>query len=142
MATDTEYMRVYMLRRYHARMRLARARLGNLCNRCGSSDGVECDHVDRTTKLFTVGGGWNRPLAVFLAEVDKCQLLCAGCHQLKGREVGDILPESAHGTVNRYQRWKCRCPECRTAMAVCNRESRYRCGTRVPGRRRGKNKAV
>lgn len=36
------------------------------------------------------------------------------------------LPRTPHGTVSRYSRYKCRCPECRSAAAAYHKEKRRR----------------
>lgn len=58
--------------------------LGGVCRWCGSTDKLECDHVHRGTKCFNMSSGmagvsWVR----FIAEVEKCQLLCRRCHLIK-----------------------------------------------------------
>jgi len=60
--------------------------MGGGCERCGyneSSAALEFHHIDSDTKEFHVGtklprGSWDR----ILAEVAKCQLLCANCHRM------------------------------------------------------------
>lgn len=53
---------------------------GGRCVVCGSVDKLEFDHIDPSTKLFDISGGATRKMEVLLEEVDKCQLLCRGCH--------------------------------------------------------------
>lgn len=83
------YMRDYMLRRYHARREMVFERLGRCCVRCGSAEELEADHIDSTTKSFPISRLWSVKLDRFLAEIEKCQILCRPCHVLKSREYGD-----------------------------------------------------
>jgi hypothetical protein len=54
------------------------------CARCGESDPdcLQFHHIDPTTKEFTVSNAvahaWSRER--ILAEVAKCEVLCANCH--------------------------------------------------------------
>lgn len=56
--------------------------LSHPCVDCGESDPIvlEFDHIDRTTKLFTISGrdvGLNR----LMEEISKCEVRCANCHR-------------------------------------------------------------
>lgn len=55
--------------------------LGGRCVVCGSTDRLEIDHIDRTTKRFPISRPPNT--AAFWEELAKCQLLCYGCHREK-----------------------------------------------------------
>lgn len=64
-------------------------RLGGQCDECGleysGKNGAvfEFHHVDPDTKLFGIGSELsNKSFAELKAEADKCQLLCANCHQI------------------------------------------------------------
>lgn len=83
------YMRDYMLRRYHARRELMFERLGRACISCGSTDELEADHIDASTKSFPVAKLWSVSLVRFIEEIDKCQILCRPCHITKSRDCGD-----------------------------------------------------
>jgi hypothetical protein len=113
--TKTEYngyMGEYMLSRYHSLMAEARKKLGGKCVVCGAEADLEMDHIDRTTKLFTISGGWSRDPEEFWAEVAKCQLLCRDHHAEKTareREVGH--GEGLSGKKN------CPCDKCRARKA-------------------------
>lgn len=116
------YMRAYMARRYETRMAEFRERLGGKCERCGSTEDLEFDHIDRTTKIGIIGKIWNRRKDIVEAELKKCQLLCAECHLEKSRECGDMLPAAQHGSITMYVNHRCRCEPCR----ACMREYRKR----------------
>lgn len=117
------YMATYMLRRYHRRRAAAVALLGSRCGMCGSTDGLEIDHRDPTTKSFDIAKG----LAGFAqnridAELAKCWLLCASCHRKKSK-VEQAVKRSRridweHGTLSGYN--YCRCDGCREAKRAYN----------------------
>lgn len=115
--------------RYHRLLDEARQKLGGKCVRCSATEGLQFDHIDRSTKLFCVseGAGHGRSLEDFWAEVAKCQLLCRPHHNEKGREAGDIPPAAAHGSLNMYTVYKCRCDLCRSIWnAYCRENKRKR----------------
>ena len=92
---------------------------GNICRQCGATDNLEVDHVDPTTKLFSLTGKHlTRTPHSVLTELVKCQLLCHTCHWVKTRSQ---LPKKVlrHGTTNAYTNYKCRCELCTKA----NREA-------------------
>jgi putative endonuclease len=97
--------------------------LGGKCVRCGTTDGLVFDHIDPSTKAFTIGGNLERPWDVLLAEVRKTQLLCPPCHKIKSAED---RPESPHGTIYRYSDLGCRCDLCRAANAAKSARRRAR----------------
>ena len=84
MSDNREYMRQYMGDRYARRMAWARDLLGGQCAHCGSAESLEFDHIDPSTKEFTIGqrmaGGSQKRIE---AELAKCQLLCKSCHEEK-----------------------------------------------------------
>ena len=55
------------------------------CQQCGSSDRLEVDHIDPTTKSMQVRSIWSRRLDVREAELAKCQVLCFDCHLAKSK---------------------------------------------------------
>lgn len=117
-----KYMREYMKRRYHQRMAEYRERFGGKCQRCGSTDQLEFDHIDRTTKVDVIGALACKSDALVEAELKKCQLLCRDCHLKKGREAGDVPAAVEHGTDGMYQRQACRCDACRAAHSKIMKE--------------------
>ena len=53
------------------------------CEMCGYNEhscALQFDHRDPSKKLFNVTRGRDYPWKVFLAEIDKCRVLCANCH--------------------------------------------------------------
>lgn len=126
-AAYNTYMREYMLRRYRERMAEATAFLGGKCARCDATDGLQFDHVDRSSKLFTVGRLWSVSKARFWAEVKKCQLLCMRHHEEKTlKDLGQISAKIRHGTLSTYR--YCRCVECCAAMSAYNAHRNMRFG--------------
>ena len=63
--------------------------LGGKCVGCGTDKNLQFDHIDRTTKSFTIGKNMGYTLEKLKAEADKCQLLCKECHQIKTTCHGD-----------------------------------------------------
>ena len=66
--------------------------LGGKCVGCGTTENLQFDHIDRTTKnkkFKSIQGSLNRKLEDLIAEVDKCQLLCRECHITKSRVCYD-----------------------------------------------------
>jgi 5-methylcytosine-specific restriction endonuclease McrA len=71
--------------------------LGGRCVRCGSTEDLEFDHIDPTTKWFPVGAGMSRAWDVLVEEALKCQLLCPPCHREKGAK--DRVPNPFTATT-------------------------------------------
>jgi hypothetical protein len=57
--------------------------LGGKCCGCGTTENLQFDHLDRTTKCFNIGNNLAAKLEKLEEEARKCQLLCQECHQLK-----------------------------------------------------------
>ena len=57
--------------------------LGGKCVVCGTTERLEFDHIDRTTKKYSIGGRVSYNFDILKEEVDKCQLLCYDCHKVK-----------------------------------------------------------
>jgi 5-methylcytosine-specific restriction endonuclease McrA len=126
-----EYMRNYQVTWLAARRKRAIELLGGKCAACGSTDDLEFDHIDPTTKdpllrgKHRQGFPWSWAWKRIEIELTKCQLLCEKCHLTKTREQLSFIPP--HGTTARYKRkdgYRCRCVECRKAAADYQREHR------------------
>ena len=113
-AAYNEYMRVYVGKRYHRRRKEAIEKLGGKCAKCGSTEDLEFDHIDRTTKTADIAKLWTYKEHLFWEEVEKCQILCKTCHQDKSIEdLGFTKAKGNHGTISsiRY----CKCELCKNA---------------------------
>lgn len=76
-----EYMRTWVAARRAAYM------ADKACVRCGGTDSLELDHIDRATKIHHAIWSWAEPRRN--AELAKCQVLCRSCHQVKSEESLD-----------------------------------------------------
>jgi hypothetical protein len=111
-----EYMRKYQMDRYNTRRAEFIAYLGGFCVRCGTSEGLEFDHIDRSKKSFNISKVLVRMNYDKLREeVDKCQLLCTDCHIEKSREAKD-LGNVDHGGGATGKR-NCKCEPCKAKKA-------------------------
>lgn len=54
------------------------------CVKCGSTERLELDHIDPSTKIHH--NIWTWKLERRLSEIAKCQVLCHECHRLKTRQ--------------------------------------------------------
>ena len=81
-----EDMNKYMKNRWEKRRAAAVEHLGGKCIRCGITEYLEFDHIDRSTKIMTVARASSRSEEFFWNEVNKCQLLCTPCHLEKTAE--------------------------------------------------------
>jgi 5-methylcytosine-specific restriction endonuclease McrA len=91
------------------------------CVRCGSTEDLEVDHIDRATKVTHRVWSWSQVRRD--AELAKCQVLCGPHHKEKTKADYGEMP---CGTNSKYTnvRYKCRCAACRAAHAAMNK--RYR----------------
>lgn len=122
----------YEIERMHRRIAQAKEQLGGKCVVCGDTEGLDFDHIDPRTKLFTVVQGWSK--AGFWDEVAKCQLLCKPHHKEKTK-----VESQARQGVMQHGRWcylkttyKCRCAVCRADYRIYRRE-RYLASKPDPG---------
>lgn len=104
------------MERYHSKVEQIKDYLGNKCNKCGSTENLEIDHVEWKAKSFDISGRTNLSWEKLKTEVDKCQLLCVPCHLEKTaadtREQITGFRDVQHGTYVSYRRYKCRCSDC------------------------------
>lgn len=89
--------------------------MGGKCVSCQSTQRLEFDHIDRTTKAFEPRMLWSRKTETIIEELMKCQLLCYECHKLKTRMENTKVHE--HGSYTLYKTYKCRCQLCKDANA-------------------------
>lgn len=114
------YMSEYMLKRYYARRAEAFEVLGGICMQCGTSESLEIDHIDPSTKSFDLGTFWNCARVKFLMELKKCQLLCAKHHKIKS----DLELSVGHGQGLTGRR-NCYCDLCKPLKQEYNRTRRH-----------------
>ena len=111
-------MNLYMQRRYRKRREQVIIKLGGCCSVCGTTENLEIDHIDRSTKTYNVAHIFSAREEKFWAEIEKCQLLCKQCHRDKTDKENEALgfkKEHEHGTINGYITDKCRCDLCKAA---------------------------
>jgi 5-methylcytosine-specific restriction endonuclease McrA len=77
------YIARYNLARYNKRKAEAIEILGGACVICGSTEELQFDHLNPSTKKFALGKLWSANQEAFMEELTKCQLLCFTCHQIK-----------------------------------------------------------
>lgn len=116
MANSNEYMREYMLRRYHDRRNEAIDLLGGACASCLTGDDLEFDHIDPEMKRGEIAKLWSYRYDKFIAELAKCQLLCRDCHIKKTRE--DLGVDHGGGKSGKFitengKRRACPCNLCK-----------------------------
>ena len=129
-------MAVYMAERRASRRAILIEQFGSKCQKCGSTDNLEFNHLDRSTKKFVLSGcHLDKSWKAILEEAAKCELLCRGCHNEYTRQQfarGELVPsnkntsEYLHGTARTYTEINCRCPRCRRAkVAYRAKETHY-----------------
>jgi hypothetical protein len=91
------------------------------CVRCGSWKKLEVDHIDPEQKVSH--RIWSLSEKRRLAELEKCQVLCHGCHLKK--TAADRAAKVLHATLTMYRNG-CRCRACKAVHAI--RERLYRLG--------------
>ena len=82
--------------RYLRKADKLRALKAGACTDCGLRYPpyvMDFDHRPGEEKLFTIGTGVTRSDAAILAEIAKCDLVCANCHRV--RTYQRLHPESA-----------------------------------------------
>lgn len=119
------YKNLEQRREYNRRWvaaRRAKWMTGRVCDHCGhdgSTHQLELDHLDgapNTGQHRIWSYSWER----IEAETAKCRVLCSKCHNFRHK------PRSAHGTLNRYDKYGCRCSLCYDAKSRHNRKMRER----------------
>jgi hypothetical protein len=109
MATN-EYIRNYREKRKNLALKM----LGGKCVKCNATENLQFDHIDPNMKISTISSMLTSNIVMFIAEIEKCQLLCYACHLKKSAECGDYVYKRKrweHG-VSGYINHKCRCITC------------------------------
>ena len=90
-----------VVQREYQRLRTANRRFDwfadKSCARCGSTENLQLDHIDPSTKISHKIWSWSE--AHRETELVKCQVLCYPCHVIKGMENGDMARGSSHGSA-------------------------------------------
>lgn len=81
---------------------------GGACEKCGSRDGLEVDHINRADKAINIGKLWTSSQVRRDAELSKCQVLCSACHQEK--TSSEMSVEHGGGVSGKGG---CKCDLCR-----------------------------
>ncbi len=104
------YQKEYQLKRYHDRRRFAIEYLGGRCSSCLSELKLEIDHIEPKKKAFSIGKMWSVAESTFIAELNKCQLLCSDCHLLKTKAQHNKTVRHGEGLTGKRN---CRCDLCK-----------------------------
>jgi hypothetical protein len=110
------YIRDYQKKKYVERKGVYIQKLGGKCVLCSSTESLEFDHLDATTKSFT----FTTKIATLSiekldAEAKKLQLLCNKCHKEKTAANNDD-GSVGHGLGTSGKR-NCPCSPCKTRKA-------------------------
>jgi len=95
--------------------------LGGKCIKCGSTDNLEFDHIDPTTKLYKIQSILYNP-ELLKIELAKCQLLCFSCHIEKSTlEKAINIIEGCKNSIH-----TCKCHTCKERAREYRREQYWR----------------
>jgi len=83
---------------------------GKACQKCGAVSDLEIHHRNPSEK--TEHRIWSWTCERLEAELEKCDILCRGCHNEAH------MASIQHGTLTTYKTHGCRCSECRAANAM------------------------
>ena len=123
MTNTKEYMREYMLKRYHRRRAHAIEVLGSKCIDCDSEDNLEFDHANPEDKSFNVAKAFAGMAEKKLwEEIHKCVLRCKECHAEKTYQE-DLSVGHGQGLTGKKN---CRCPLCAPLKNAYSRELKRR----------------
>ena len=116
-----EYMKEYMLARYHRRRAEWIEKLGGRCDVCGTTENLEFDHLIASDKKFDVAKILNSASEVKLeSEMIKCHLLCRKHHLEKSIASGDTNSVEHGGGLTGKK--NCRCELCAPLKNAYNKE--------------------
>lgn len=85
------------------------ALFGGKCCKCGSTESLQFDHIDRTQKISHRIFSYSHESIQL--ELSKCQLLCSKCHVIKTNT--ELYSPRKHGTTTMYRKEGCRCDLCK-----------------------------
>jgi hypothetical protein len=118
-ANNNAYMNSYMKDRWTKRRLIALETLGGKCVVCGTTENLEFDHIDRSTKLMSIASASSMSESFFWSEVTKCQLLCEKHHQEKTST--EVSVDHGGGVSGKKS---CKCDLCSAKRAEYMREWR------------------
>lgn len=78
------------------------------CVKCGSSEDLELDHIDPSTKVSHRIWSWSQKKRD--EELAKCQILCDACHREKTSAFLDS--QIKHGSYKMRNKHGCKCDLC------------------------------
>lgn len=117
----TEYMRVYVTKRYHKLRAEWIDKLGGQCVNCGNREDLNFDHIVAEDKEYDIAKilSSHSKKKVEL-EMTKCQILCKPCHITKSVSEGDIYSVEHGGGISGKK--NCRCELCRPLKNAYSKE--------------------
>lgn len=122
-----EYMRVYMINRYHEIRNKIISNFGGKCFECGNKNNIEIDHINSKKKTMNVARICEVSENRRSKELENCQLLCNGCHEEKTiTDNGNKKARGTHGTLSSYR--YCKCELCKQANRNWTNEYRKKHG--------------
>jgi 5-methylcytosine-specific restriction endonuclease McrA len=92
------YHKKYSREYYHKRKKELLHLLGEKCVKCGSTEGLDFDHIDPNSREFKIGKLLNYSKERVLQELSKCQLLCKKCHTNKSKKEGSFNKNRLKGS--------------------------------------------
>src|ERR1700722_18143959 len=104
---DKEWHANYRKERYAKYISKWKMYLGNKCVKCDSTEDLQFDHIDPSTKYKNITEMTDCSELRQLEEIQKCQLLCRKHHDEKtividtGRTL--VINQDIHGTLSSYR---------------------------------------
>ena len=83
---DKEHKHRADLKRQRDRKKQLILLMGGKCIDCGIEGHpaiYDFDHIDPSTKSFGIAARSQAPIEQVLAELEKCELVCANCHRIR-----------------------------------------------------------
>lgn len=113
---DKEHARLHQQKR--VKTRRANYFANKVCVICNSSENLVLDHIDPSKKVSHRIWSWSQERID--EETSKCQVLCESCHHLKTLLFDRKL--APHGSIAGYERYGCRCENCKEAKQTKNKK--------------------